>query len=100
MRAPASGIVTSTVLLGSRVARGERLAVICDPLGGMEVEVLAPSGGIVIGCGRKPLAHEGDALFNLADFRSVGRAEDAVEEFTATHDPALRRAVEPDLLET
>jgi len=100
VRAPSSGIVTATVPLGSRVKKGDRLAVVCDPLGGMEVEIRAPLDGIVIGCGRKPLAHEGDALFHLADFRSVGRAEDAVEEFNATHDPALHRAVEPNLLET
>jgi predicted deacylase len=100
VRAPSSGIVTSAAQLGSRVTQGDRLAVICDPLGGMEVEMQAPFSGIVIGCGRKPLAHEGDALFNLADFRSVGRAEDAVEEFNASHDPTLRRSVEPNLLET
>jgi predicted deacylase len=100
VRAPSSGIVTSAVPLGSRVKKGDCLAVICDPLGGMEVPVRAPFDGIVIGCGRKPLAHEGDAQFHLADFRSVGRAEDAVEEFTATHDPALQRTVEADLLET
>ena len=100
VRASSSGVVTMAVPLGSRVEKNDRLAVICDPLGGAEVAVSAPFDGIVIGCARKPLAHEGDALFNLADFRSVGRAEDAVEEFNATHDPALQRTVEPNLLET
>ena len=100
VRAPNSGIVTAAARLGQRVSKNDRLAVVCDPLGGMEADVVAPIDGIVIGCGRKPLAHEGDALFHLADFRSVGRAEGAVEEFNATHDPALRRAVEPNLLET
>ena len=100
VRAPSSGIVTAAAQLGRRVSKDDRLAVICDPLGGTEADVVAPIDGIVIGCGRKPLAYEGDALFHLADFRSVGRAEGAVEEFTATHDPALRRTVEPDLLET
>ena len=100
VRAPSSGIVTAAAQLGRRVSKDDRLAVICDPLGGTEADVVAPIDGIVIGCGRKPLAYEGDALFHLAEFRSVGRAEGAVEEFTATHDPALRRTVEPDLLET
>ena len=100
VRAPSSGIVTATSQLGSRVSEGDRLAVICDPLGETEEAVLAPFDGIVIGSSRKPLAHEGDALFHLADFRSVGRAENAVEEFAATHDPALERSVEPNLLET
>ncbi len=100
VRAPASGIVTTPVRLGSRVKEGDRLALISDPLGDREESVAAPFDGIVIGCSRLPLAHEGDALFHLAAFRSVGKAADAVEEFATVHDPALRRTVEPNLLET
>lgn len=100
VRAPASGIVTAPVRLGSRVKENDRLALLSDPLGDREEAVRAPYDGIVIGCSRLPLAHEGDALFHLAAFRSVGRAEDAVEEFATIHDPALRRTVEPNLLET
>ena len=100
VRAPSSGVVISRVSLGSRVSEGDQLALICDPLGESEAEVLAPFEGIVIGSSRKPLAHEGDALFHLADFRSVGKAENLVEEFAANHDPALKRSVEPNLLET
>lgn len=100
VRASSSGIVTATAALGSRVKEGDRLAIICDPLGDLEDEIRAPFDGIVIGSSRKPLAYEGDALFHLADFRSVGRAEDVVEEFAASHDPGLHRVVEPNLLET
>jgi hypothetical protein len=100
VRATASGIVTGAVPLGSRVKENDRLALISDPLGDHEDAVLAPFDGIVIGCSRLPLAHEGDALFHLAAFHSVGRAESAVEEFATIHDPALRRTVESDLLET
>lgn len=100
VRAPSSGVVLSRAALGSRVGEGEPLALICDPLGESEEKVVAPFEGIVIGTSRKPLAHEGDALFHLADFRSVGKAENLVEEFAATHDPSLNRTVEPNLLET
>ena len=100
VRAPSSGVVVSMAGLGSRVREGDRLAVICDPLGDFEEAVRAPFEGIVIGSSRKPLAHEGDALFHLADFRSVGKAENLVEEFAANHDPSLQRSVEPNLLET
>ena len=100
VRAPASGIVTGTIPLGSRVQENDHLALISDPLGDREEPVCAPFDGIVIGCSRLPLAHEGDALFHLAAFRSVGRAENAVEEFATIHDPALRRTVESNLLET
>ena len=100
VRAPASGVVITKASLGSRVREGDQLALICDPLGDSESTVLAPFEGIVIGANRKPLAHEGDALFHLADFRSVVKAENLVEEFAAIHDPALDRSVESNLLET
>ncbi len=100
VRAPTSGIVSMPVKLGSRVNKGDHLAVISDPLGDLSELVCAPFNGIVIGCSRLPLAHEGDALFHLAAFSSVGSAESAVEEFATIHDPALRRTVESNLLET
>ena len=85
VRAPASGIVTRKVKLGSRVETGDRMALISDPLGEAETRVAAPFDGIVIGRSTLPLAHEGDALFNVAAFKSVSRAEDKVEEFAARH---------------
>jgi predicted deacylase len=83
VRAPDSGIVTRKVELGSRVTAGQALAVIGDPVGDEEVRVKAPYDGIIIGRSNLPLAHEGDALFNVAAFKSVSRAEDRVEEFAA-----------------
>jgi predicted deacylase len=100
VRASTSGIVTGAVTLGARVKENDRLALISDPLGDLEEVITAPFDGIVIGASRLPLAHEGDALFHLAAFRSMGQAEGAMEEFTAIHDPALRRTVESNLLET
>jgi uncharacterized protein len=85
-RAPASGIVAGKVKLGATVRKGERLAIISDPLGSREEEVLARFDGIVIGRSNLPLAHEGDALFNIAAFHSVERAEDLVEQFAARHE--------------
>ncbi|MBT8063749.1 MAG: succinylglutamate desuccinylase/aspartoacylase family protein, partial [Gammaproteobacteria bacterium] len=100
VRASISGIVTAPVGLGRRVREGERLATITDPLGTQEEPVTAPFDGLVIGASRLPLAHEGDALFHLAAFSSMGRVENAVEEFVSIHDPALGRRVEDNLLET
>ena len=85
VRAAESGIVTNRVNLGARVAEGEPLATISDPLGDNEVRVVAPFDGIVIGSSNLPLAHEGDALFHIASFRNVPRAEDVVETFAQTH---------------
>ena len=84
-RAPASGIVGQKAALGTRVVAGQELAMIGDPLGEAQESVPAPFDGIVIGRTNLPLAHEGDALFNVAAFQSIARAETRVEEFAATH---------------
>jgi predicted deacylase len=85
VRAPASGIVSHKASLGARVVEDQPIAVIGDPIGGDEENVLAPFDGIVIGRTNLPLAHEGEALFNVAAFKSVKRAETSVEAFAATH---------------
>lgn len=89
VRAPASGIVRYNVKLGRRVAAGETLCTVGDPFGESDLPVTAPFAGIVIGQSRLPLTHEGDALFHLACFDSVARAEGTVEDFRSEHDPAL-----------
>lgn len=85
VRASASGIVSRKVALGARVEEGDALATIGDPLGEAQEKVIAPFAGIVIGRSNLPLAHEGDALFNVAAFKSVARAETKVEQFAAIH---------------
>jgi predicted deacylase len=85
VRAPVSGIIGAKSRLGSSVTEGHPLAIISDPLGGSEEAVLAPFDGIVIGRNNLPMAHEGDALFHVAAFRSMTRAEDRVEQFVAEH---------------
>jgi uncharacterized protein len=85
VRAPVSGVVSRKVKLGTRVVESQQLAVVGDPLGEFQDKVAAPFDGIVIGRSNLPLAHEGDALFNVAAFKSVARAETKVEEFAAIH---------------
>ena len=86
VRAPESGIVGGKVNLGTSVTKGQKMAVISDPLGDAESVVPAPFDGIVIGRSNLPLAHEGDALVNLASFKDVALAEDRVETFAEVHD--------------
>ncbi len=85
VRSPDSGIVSRKVGLGARVEEGGILAYVGDPLGEAQEKVVAPFDGIVIGRSNLPLAHEGDALFNVAAFKSVKRAENKVEQFAAIH---------------
>jgi predicted deacylase len=100
VRAPASGIVTQRGALGRRIKKGEQLAVVTDPLGTRVTPVPSPIGGLIIGRSNLPLAHEGDALFHVAGFDSVREAENVVEDFATTHDPALGRTVENELIGT
>ena len=86
VRAGRSGIVSNQAKLGSRVAEGDRLATISDPIGQHDESVTAPLDGIVIGRSNLPLAHEGDALFHLGSFRNIPKAEVVVEAFTTVHE--------------
>jgi predicted deacylase len=85
VRAGTSGIVNVKARLGSTIAKGQRLATISSPLGDEQEDVIAPFDGIVIGRSNLPLAHEGDALFNLSSFTDVPKAGDVVETFASTH---------------
>ncbi len=80
VRASASGIVVGKAKLGDSVAKGQRIAQISDPLGDEQVEIIAPCDGIVIGRSNLPLAHEGDALFNLGTFEDIPAATDVIDK--------------------
>jgi len=68
VRAPDSGILHSARKLGTVVSAGERLGVLSNPLGEGEIDVEAPSSGVLVGCSNLPLVNEGDALFHIARF--------------------------------
>ncbi len=85
VRAPDSGILRTVVPLGAKVAKGEVLAYIADPLGTTETEITAAEPGVVIGRTNLPLVYEGDATFHIAHYgRSVGRVGRQLEEFQET----------------
>jgi hypothetical protein len=85
MRAPASGIVSTRCRLGDRVKIGETLATIGDPFGEVKFDVPTTVNGIVIGHSMLPLAHEGDALFHIAQFDNTREAKATIEEFQQAH---------------
>lgn len=84
-RAPVSGIVRSTARLGQTVKKRDTLAIVSDPFGEVATPLLARYDGVVIGCSNLPLAHEGDALFNIARFDDVEDAGDTVDDFRIAH---------------
>jgi len=82
VRADTDGIVRAQVSLGERVAKGQVLAFIDNPLGSNEVQCVAPRSGIVIGQQTLPLVNEGDAVFHLAYFAHANSlVEQQLEDF-------------------
>jgi len=65
------------------------MAVVADPFGELEEEILAPFNGIVVGRAVLPIVNEGDAVFHLARVKSMAVAEGAVEDLNdqLTDDP-------------
>ena len=87
VRAPSSGIFRPVAPLGGRVEKDGLLGIIEDPFGEIEQPVYAKHAGIIIGRVNLPLINEGDALFHIARFGMVGKAEATVEEFRELHEP-------------
>ena len=88
VRAPESGILRVFVPLGGKVAKGQTIAMVADPLGAAETAIVAPNDGMVIGRTNLPLVYEGDATFHIAEYgRKVGTVERHVEQFQEEHLP-------------
>lgn len=79
VRAPMSGILPWRVALGTHVSKGQVVATVADPFGEREAKVLAPVSGVVIGRLNLPMAHAGDALFNIASLDSGADVEGTLE---------------------
>ena len=81
VRAPQSGILRSLVTIGARVAVGDVLAYINDPLGENNNEIVSELEGIVIGRSNLPLVFAGEAVFNIAIYTSVEPVSDRIEAY-------------------
>lgn len=88
LRADSGGILRDLAKLGARVAKGEVVATISGPFGGVEGHIMAKQAGIVIGRTNLPLVNAGDALLHVAGFdnllaaeKSVGRYADDLDEW-------------------
>jgi hypothetical protein len=81
IRASASGVMRSLKGLGDTVSQGEIIAYIDTPLLGNADVVYAPHNGVIIGRTEIPLVQEGDALFHVAAFENLEKAEARMEYF-------------------
>lgn len=66
LRAPEGGILRSRHGAGDRVAAGEKIGEISDPLGERRVALVSDASGIVIGHTNLPIVNRGDALYHIA----------------------------------
>ncbi|PRY74521.1 hypothetical protein CLV80_11739 [Yoonia maritima] len=80
LRAPAGGLLRTFRADGDVVAKGDIMAVVADPFGEAEEDIVAPFNGIVVGRAVLPIVNEGDAVFHLARVKSMSVAEGTVED--------------------
>jgi uncharacterized protein len=72
-RAPEGGILHSLRRVGDKIAEGEEIGVVSDPLGNNAVPVLSDEDGIIIGRTNLPIVNRGDALFHVARVKKKAR---------------------------
>lgn len=75
LHSPSSGIAYTKLRLGQHVKKGDELAVIKDPFGASDDVVFKSTHeGVLVGKNNLPLVHEGEALFELAEFSEMTAA--------------------------
>lgn len=96
-RAPASGMLRTSVKLGEWISKGQTLGVISDPHGQTEVQITSSAAGIVIGRTNLPPVNEGDALFHIAQFEKPQEVAATVETFMETTESRPSLSKEPPI---
>jgi hypothetical protein len=66
VRAPAGGLLRCFKQTGEGVETGTLLAIVTDPFGENEQEIVAPAPGIILGRAMMPVINEGDACYHIA----------------------------------
>ncbi len=65
VRAKASGLFRTTKKYGSFVEKNQVIGTISGPFGDMEMELISPEYGFIIGINNQPVVNEGDALIHI-----------------------------------
>ncbi len=81
VRAEQSGVLRSSMALGTHVRKGDILGYIGDPLSQDAGAVVSALDGILIGRVTLPLVNEGEALFHLAKFQDPQAVGEQLEEY-------------------
>lgn len=89
IRAPGSGVLRVAVSLGGKVKRNDILGVVSDPVSSLEVPVISPCSGLIIGRSELPLVHEGEAIYHIAQFEDNREVAEHIEMFQDDISPEL-----------
>ncbi|MFT4059846.1 MAG: M14 family metallopeptidase [Legionella sp.] len=79
LRAPISGILRHIKKAGTRVSKGQVIAIIANPTSSEEYKLKSPLSGIIIGENMLPLVHVGQALYHIASFEKLNVVEEQLE---------------------
>ncbi|EHL31983.1 succinylglutamate desuccinylase/aspartoacylase family protein [Legionella drancourtii] len=79
LRAPLSGILRHIKKSGTRITKGQIIAIIANPSSTEEYKLKSPLSGIIIGESMLPLVHAGQALFHIASFEKLNVVEEQLE---------------------
>ncbi len=90
VRAPRSGIFRVAKTLGEKVKAKDTLGTINDPVSNLEVPVVSPCSGLIIGRSELPLLHEGEAIYHIAQFEDNREVAEQVELFQENISPLFK----------
>lgn len=87
VRAGVSGILRTSIRLGSRVEKGQILGMVGDAVGRREEPIISTVSGVVIGKLNLPLVHQGDAVFHIAFFEKEASVDETMDAYYEAYDP-------------
>lgn len=90
VRAPRSGIFRVAKSLGEKIKLKDTLGSINDPVSNLEVPVVSPCNGLIIGRSELPLVHEGEAIYHIAQFEDNREVAEHIEIFQESISPELK----------
>ena len=82
------GLVIPRIELGNTISKGQIIAHIVNPHGEELHPIKSPLNGIVIGISKIPVANEGEALFNVAQFDDdiISEASETIDVFAENYE--------------
>ncbi|WP_432740627.1 hypothetical protein ABXJ76_11515 [Methylobacter sp. G7] len=71
------------------MAKHELLGMVSDPVSSLEIEVISPFSGIIIGRSEIPLVYEGEAVYHIARFEDSKEVAEYLGNFHVDISPDI-----------